>query len=69
MEAMKGRQQQGQGQAGGNNRPTVRPQQMTPQEIHESQSPQDDFSPDEAESGKKEKNGEGERCQVLETKS
>jgi hypothetical protein len=53
MEAMKGRQQLGGGAGSNNNRavsPSVRPHQMTPQELHEAQSPQDQFSPDETES-------------------
>lgn len=44
---MKGRQGvNGHNQGGGNAAPTIRPHQMTPQELHEAQSPQDQFSPD-----------------------
>lgn len=51
MEAARGRQQLGgtAGAAGANNRggqPSAIPNQMTPQELHEAQNPQDQFSPD-----------------------
>ncbi|KAG2213599.1 hypothetical protein INT46_002751 [Mucor plumbeus] len=47
QQAMKGRQGvNGHNQGGGNAAPTIRPHQMTPQELHEAQSPQDQFSPD-----------------------
>lgn len=55
MEAAKGRQQLGggAGPAGGASHragpPGPIPNQMTPQELHEAQSPQDQFSPDEPE--------------------
>ncbi|CAO3649051.1 unnamed protein product [Mucor hiemalis] len=52
MEAMKGRQQQLGGGGAGNNRPILRPQPMSPQEIHESQSSQDDFAPNEPVNGR-----------------
>jgi hypothetical protein len=44
MEAVKGRQ----GIPGGsnNNRPMIRPQQMSTQELDQAQNPQDQFSPD-----------------------
>ncbi|KAG2198087.1 hypothetical protein INT47_011922 [Mucor saturninus] len=44
IEAMKGRQS-----GGGGAPPTISPHQMTPQELHEAQSPQDQFSPDHVE--------------------
>lgn len=47
METMKGRQPGGAPPRGG--APTITPHQMTPQELHEAQSPQDQFSPDNAE--------------------
>lgn len=50
VEAMKGRQQVG--NAVPDNRggqPTFKPQRMSPQEIHESQSQIDEFSPENAE--------------------
>lgn len=49
LEAMKGRQGiNGPNASGGSHAtgPTMRPHQMTPQELHEAQSPQDQFSPD-----------------------
>lgn len=54
LEAMKGRQgingpNAASSSSGGNHSsagPTIRPHQMTPQELHEAQSPQDQFSPD-----------------------
>lgn len=59
---MKGRQgingpNQG-GGGGGNAVPTIRPHQMTPQELHEAQSPQDQFSPDINENT----SGNGGKC-------
>lgn len=53
MEAVKGRQ----GVPGGN-RPTLRPQQMSNQEMNEAQNPPDQFSPDinDNMSGEKGKN-------------
>ncbi|KAI8638962.1 hypothetical protein BD408DRAFT_372569 [Parasitella parasitica] len=47
VEAMKGRQGiNGPNQSGASTAPTIRPHQMSPQELHEAQSPQDQFSPD-----------------------
>ncbi|CEP11170.1 hypothetical protein [Parasitella parasitica] len=47
LEAMKGRQgANGSNQSKSGAAPTVRPHAMSPQELHEAQSPQDQFSPD-----------------------
>lgn len=52
--------------------PTISPHQMTPQELHEAQSPQDQFSPDHAEnqqgggkSGKERERKKGEALQNM----